>query len=122
MRAFRTVGGIVAGYVMFGSASMLLVSVVMLQAGPWVVPLGLAALAVIGALAGWVATTVAGTRPRLIGHILAGLVGAATLANLLLRLGAEPGWYKVGTLFLTVPLILLVSRARDRPADAGTGP
>ena len=38
----------------------------------------------------------------------------ATLVNLILAAGAEPLWYKLGTLLLTVPLILGVGLRRPR--------
>ena len=71
-----------------------------------------AVLAVIGLAAGWIATTIAGAHRRLVSYLLAGLVALATLANLVLGFGAEPVWYKVGTLVLTAPAILLVGLRR----------
>ncbi|MCZ6727612.1 MAG: hypothetical protein O7A98_09710, partial [Acidobacteria bacterium] len=70
--------------------------------------LGLIGLALIGLVSGFMAATISRENGRLAGYILAGLVGLATAANLAMGLGAEPVWYKVGTLVLTAPLILLV--------------
>ncbi len=45
-------------------------------------------------------------------YVLAGLVALATVANLAMQLGAEPTWYKVGTLVLTAPAILCLGLRR----------
>ncbi len=110
MSVFRTIAAILVGYVLFASASMMLVGPVMAQQGPMIVVLALIALAVIGLVVGFVAAMIAGSKRLLAGYIVAGLVCLATLANLVMQLGAEPVWYKVATLFVTAPLIVLVCR------------
>ena len=115
MKIFRAFAGVVVGYLVYAVASMLLVGVVMGQKGPVIVGLGCIALAVIGGVAGFLAKMIAGRMTRPVGFILAALVAAATIANLALHLGAEPTWYKVGTLLLTVPAILLASLRSPGP-------
>lgn len=66
-------------------------------------------LVAIGWVAGFLAVKIAGSMRRPAGLILAGLVAAATIANLARVLGAEPTWNKLATLLLTVPAILLVT-------------
>lgn len=112
MKVLRVVLASVVGYVVFAVGSMLLVAPVMAQEGSMIVAVGLIGLALIGLVSGFTAATISGGGGRLAGYILAGLVGLATVANLALGLGAEPVWYKVGTLALTAPLILLVCLRR----------
>jgi hypothetical protein len=88
----------------------------MVQEGPIMVVLALTALGVIGLVGGVLAAAISGTHSRLACFILAGVVLLATLANLLLRLGSEPDWYKVGTLLLTGPAIVLVGLRRSHPS------
>ena len=119
MNALRTIAAVLIGYVVFAMASMMLVGQVMDREGPVIVVVGLVALAMIGLAAGYVASSIAGGKGRLTGCILAGLVAVATLANLVMQLGAEPTWYKVGTLILTAPMILLVGLRGSRPEKTG---
>ena len=112
MKVLRGVVAIVAGYVVFALASMLLVGPVIAGEGPMIVALGLIGLAIVGLVSGAIAAAIAGGNGRLVGSVLAGLVGLATVANLAMQLGAEPIWYKVGTLVLTAPLILLICLRR----------
>lgn len=107
MKILRAFAGIVVGYLIYAISSMLMVGVVMGRSGAIVIILGLVGLAVIGLVAGCATAKISGDTRRLTGLILAGLVVVATLANLLLQLGAEPTWYKVGTLLLTAPAILV---------------
>lgn len=108
MKILRAILAVVIGYVLFAASSMLLVGPVMTRQGPLMVVVALVALAAIGVVVGLVARAVAGESRQLAGCILAGLVALATLANLFMGLGAEPLWYKLGTLVLTVPAILFV--------------
>jgi len=108
MKILRLIAAIVVGYVLFAASSMLLVGPVMTQTGVVMIVVALLALALIGLVVGLVASAIAGENHRIAGYILAGLVALATLANLFMGLGAEPLWYKLGTLVLTVPGILLV--------------
>lgn len=108
MDILRAIAGIIVGYLVFAVGSMLLISPVMSQEGPVIIVVALVALAVIGLIAGWLATAVGGKHARLVVCVVAGLVALATIANLVMKLGAEPDWYKVGTLLLTAPAILLV--------------
>ena len=109
MRILRIVAGVVVGYVVFAVGSMLLVGPVMSGEGASIVVLGLVWLALVGLISGFVAAAISGADRGMVGCILSGLVALATLANLLMGLGAEPNWYKVGTLVLTAPAIFLVS-------------
>lgn len=112
MKILRTLGAVVVGYVLFAVASMLLISLLATGDGLVLTVLALAALAVIGLLSGWTAAAISGETRQLAGYIVAGLVAVATIANLAMQLGAEPVWYKVGTLVLTVPGIILATRRR----------
>jgi len=109
MNLIRAFGAVVVGYLIYAVSSMLLVGLVMAQKGPIMVGLACVALAAIGWVAGFVAVKVAGSMRRPAAFILAGLISAATIANLVLQLGAEPTWYKIATLLLTVPAILIAS-------------
>lgn len=113
MKTLRTIIAIIVGYLLFAVTSMLLVSPVMSRQGPITVVLAFMCLALIGGASGWVAAMISGGTARLASSILAGIVAVATLANLLMKLGAEPVWYKVATLVLTVPAILLAGRWRS---------
>lgn len=115
MDIVRTIAGVVVGYLIFAAASMLMIGAVTEGQGPVAIGLGLLGLTLIGLIAGFVAMSIAGANIRLVGFVLAGLVVIATAANLILQLGAEPLWYKVGTLALTAPGILFVClRERHR--------
>ena len=115
MSIFRAIAGIIVGYLVFAAASMMLVGLVIARQGPFVVVIALVTLALVGLAAGWVAAAIAGESRRLASYILAGLVALATLANLVMGFGAEPVWYKIGTLVLTAPAILLIGlRPRGR--------
>lgn len=114
MEIVRIIGAIVTGYLVFALASMLLVGLVMAQQGPLIAALALVGLPLIGLAAGFTARAIAGEKRRLAAYILAGLVLLATLVNLILAAGAERIWYKVGTLLLTVPLILVVGIRQPR--------
>jgi len=109
MSILRIILAIIAGYFLFAACSMLLVGLVMGKSGLFVVILGLTGLALVGLIAGWVARAIAGKMARIAGYVLAGLILVATLANLLMQLGAEPVWYKIGTLVLTAPAVVCVS-------------
>lgn len=104
----------VVGYVAFAGGSMLLVGPVMAQTGPLAMVLGLAGLLLIGLVAGFLAAKISGDSCRIAGIVLTALIVLATLANLLMELGAEPRWYKLGTLLLTAPMILLVCLRPNR--------
>lgn len=106
--------GVVVGYLLFAVASMFTVGAIGVREGVTVVIVSLVALALIGVIVGWVATAIAGSGARLAATILAGLIAVATLANLLFHFGAEPSWYKLGTLLLTAPAAMLMGRRRDR--------
>ncbi len=112
MVVFRTIVGVIVGYVTYAVLSMLLVGFVMGTEGPVVVVAGLVGLAAIGLAAGWLASLIAGEKARIATMVAATLVVLATLANLLMGLGAEPLWYKVGTLVLTAGAIFLVGSRR----------
>ena len=114
MKVLRGVVAIVAGYVVFALASMLLVGRVMAGEGWLIIALGLIGLAGVGLASGALGAVIAGANGRWVGFVLAGLVALATVANLAMQLGAEPTWYKVGTLVLTAPLILLICLRRVR--------
>lgn len=120
MEIVRVVVAIVVGYVVFAAASMFLVGQIPATGSPVVVVLGLVALALIGVIAGFVARAISGNGRRITGYILAGLVAVATLANLLMQLGAEPTWYKVGTLVLTAPAILWFTAVRGGKAPSAS--
>jgi hypothetical protein len=112
MVIFRTIVGIIVGYVVFAASSMLLLGLTMELEGPLTIVLALAGLVVIGLVAGSLAALIAGPKARIATIIAATLVALATLANLLMGLGAEPAWYKLGTLLLTTGAILLVGLRR----------
>ena len=109
MRVLRMGGGVVIGYLIFAFGSMFLAGPAMAADGIWIVVPCLIGLALIGGASGLAAATVAGGDRRLVGYVVAGLVVLATVANLIMGFGAEPNWYKIGTLVLTAPAILLVS-------------
>jgi len=109
MKIFRAFAGVIVGYLIFAVSSMMLVGMVMQRSGPVIMGLGWLALAAIGCVSGFVASKIAGNTRRPVGFVLAGLIAAATIANLAMQLGAEPTWYKMGTLLLTVPAIVVVS-------------
>ncbi len=109
MKILRAFAGVVVGYLVFAASSMFLVGMVMDREGPVVIGLGLTVLAAIGCVSGFLASKIAGGTSRPVGFVLAGLVAAATIANLAMQLGAEPTWYKMGTLLLTAPAILMIS-------------
>lgn len=110
MNTVRAIAGTLIGYVVYAFASMTLVGAIMGADGAAVIVVALAALVAIGALAGALTALVAGPKGALAGALAAGLVALATAANLLLTLGAEPVWFKVGTLLLTAPTLLFVAR------------
>ncbi|MCH9648295.1 MAG: hypothetical protein K0U98_08655 [Deltaproteobacteria bacterium] len=113
MSILRMVLAIIAGYLLFAVASMSLLVPVMGREGLVVIVLALAVLAIIGVTSGYLAKVIAGGKSKLACSILAALVALATLANLVFQTGAEPVWYKIGTLVLTASMILLVgSRQR----------
>ncbi len=108
MNMFRSIAAVLLGWALFATASMVIVTVVMAQEGPVIIVFALVSLTITGLVTGLLAASIAGSNRRIVGYILAGLVVLATLTNLLLNLGAEPVWYKVGTLVLTAPSILLM--------------
>ena len=122
MEMIRKTAAVLAGYFIFALASMAVISLLGSLQGPISVVVALAALAVTGFLAGLVVRVLAGGGSRWPGYTTGGLVALATVANLLLRLGAEPVWYKTATLVLTVPLLLLVSRPRASGGHSGSSP
>jgi len=109
MKILRALVGVVVGYLIYALASMLVVGMVTPREGPTAMFLGLTALLVIGGIAGFATSAIAGGMKRPAALILAGLVAMATVANLAMQLGAEPTWYKVGTLLLTTPVIVIMS-------------
>jgi len=117
MKNSRAIVAVVVGYMLFAAANMLLIRFgpVMTQQGPLMVVVVLAALALIGLVVGSNARIIAGEQRQLVGYLLAGLVALATLANLFMGLSAEPPWYKLGTLVLTVPAILLIGVRGSSP-------
>lgn len=110
MIILRTAAGVIVGYVVYAFCSMTLVGAVMGSQSTGTTISSLAALAVIGGIAGALTALIAGPKSGLAVAITAGLVTLATVANLALQLGAEPVWFKLGTLLLTVPALLLVGR------------
>lgn len=112
MRVLRIIVAVVVGYLVFAVGSMFLVGNAMTREGPLVVILSSVGLAVIGLLVGIVAAALAGAGARTAIYILTGLVVLATLVNLVIGLGAEPVWYKIGTLVLTAPAIVLAGLRR----------
>lgn len=116
MNIVRAIAGVLIGYFVYAYASMTLVGAIMGSEGTATVAMALAALAAIGALAGALAALVAGPKAAVATTVAAGLVVLATLANLILKLGAEPVWFKVGTLLLTAPILCLVGRRLARRA------
>jgi hypothetical protein len=114
MKALRTLAAVIVGYLGYAGGSMLLVGPVMAQPGTLGKVLGLAGLLFVGLVAGLLAAKIAGGGRRVAGFVLAGLVLLATLANLFMELGAEPRWYKLGTLVLVAPAILVVCLRPNR--------
>ncbi len=114
MKVVRAIAAVVVGYVLFAGSSMMLVGPVMSRQGGLMIVVALVALAVIGMVVGLVARVIAGDYRKPVAYILTGLVALATLVNLFMGLGAEPTWYKIGTLVLTAPAICLVGH-RDSP-------
>lgn len=108
MRVFRTIAAVVLGYLAYAGGSMLLLGPVMSRQGALSVVLGIAGLLFIGLVAGLLTAKTAGSTRRVAGYLVAALVTLATLANLFMQLGAEPRWYKLATLVLTVPAVLLI--------------
>ena len=110
MKVVRIVVGVVVGYLVYAVGSMLLAGHAIAGGGAIVVVLVLLGLAAIGAVAGLAAGRIGEEGGRTAATVAAALVALATGLNLALSLGAEPTWYKVGTLLLTVPLVGLVGR------------
>lgn len=109
MNVVRAIGAVLTGYVLYALASMVVASLLVRREGLVFAALALVALAAIGWMAGLGASAVAGDGRRVAGYVVAGLVALATLGNLVMQVGAEPVWYKVATLLLTVPGILWVT-------------
>ncbi len=108
MNIIRGVAAIVIGYLVIAFVSMSLGGVVMARGGLGIVVLALVALAISGGMVGLMTRLISGRNPRASGFTLAGLVSIATLANLVLGLGAEPAWFKIGTLLVSAPAIVFV--------------
>jgi len=119
MKVLRIILASVVGYLAYAVGSMLLVSPVMEGEGAPIIALGLVGLALIGLASGWLAARTSGGNQRWAGYIVSGLIALATVANLAIGLGAEPVWYKVGTLVLTAPLSLLVCLKATGSKQAG---
>lgn len=127
MGVVRVIAGVVVGYLAFAVGSMMLVGpATPPTAAGWALT-SVLGLGGIGLVSGEICRWLAGPRHRLASRILAALVAAATLANLLLDLGAEPWWFKLAILLLTVPIILWTGirgpyrRGIDLGAGEGTG-
>ena len=118
INVIRAIAAILIGYVVFAFSSMVLVGPVMNGSGPLIIVGALVGLASIGLAVGFVTTLVAGIKARLATSVVFGLVVLATVANLLMGLGAEPNWYKVATLVVCAPIILLIGRFRKTPVRA----
>lgn len=109
MTLFRTISSIIAGYLVFAISSMLLTGVVMSTAGVVQMVLGISGLILIAILVRYLIAFIS-RKNQMALFIVAGLVVAATGANLFLQLGAEPVWYKLSTLFVLVPGMILLDR------------
>lgn len=114
MNIFRAIAGVVLGYVVFAFGSMILVMLVLTQEGQSVYAVVYVSLALIGLVSGWTATSIAGHYKTVAVCAVATLVLIATLANLFLQLGAEPNWFKLATLVLTIPAILVFALRMPR--------
>ncbi len=117
MRILRAIIAVVVGYVLYAGASMFLLRSGLFLMSPrrLMVVVVLAALALIGLVVGSNARLIAGDQRRLVSYLLAGLVTLVTLVSLIERSGVEPNWYKLGTLALTVPAILLMGLRGSSP-------
>jgi hypothetical protein len=118
MKILRAIIAIVVGYVLYAGASMFVLRSGLFLMSPrrLMVVVVLAALALIGLVVGWNARLIAGDQRRLVSYLLAGLVALATVVSLIERSGIEPNWYKLGTLVLTVPAILLMGLLGSSPS------
>lgn len=112
MEHVRTAGGIVLGYVVYAVGSMLLVGPVVSSSTTVGVVVAAIGLPIIGFTAGNVTALVAAGRRTLSGYLVAALVLLATLVNIIQNLGAEPIWYKIGTIVLVIPAVLFATRRR----------
>ena len=122
MKILRAIVAVVVGYVLFAGASMFLLRSGLFMMSPWrlMVVVILAALALIGLVVGSIARLIAGEQRRLVSYLLAGLVALVTLVSLIERSGVEPTWYKLGTLVLIVPAILLIGVRGPSPLTRAT--
>ncbi len=109
MTVLRLVGAAILGYLLFAVGSMQLVGLVM-RGGAAAAIGALVGLAVIGAVVGYLTARIAGPKAAVAAAVAATLIGLATLANLVFGLGAEPVWYKLATLLVTIPIVLWVAR------------
>lgn len=114
MILFRTLSSIIVGYVAYAFTSMLLIAVMMSTTGVAQVMLGCVGLVFIALLVCYLVAVVSGKQLESDNHIalfiVASLIVVATSANLFLELGAEPVWYKLGTLFVLVPGTIVFDR------------
>ena len=108
MTVVRLVGAAVVGYVLYAVASMQLVGPVG-SGGPVTALLVVLGLAMIGLAVGFLTARIAGPKAKTAAAVAATLIALATLANLSLGLGAEPVWYKLATLLVTIPALLWVA-------------
>ena len=117
MPIVRVVLAVIVGYLVYAIFSMLLAQPVLEQAETFVVVASLAGLVLIGLMAGFVAHWIGREMSGVAVCIMAGLIALATIANLIMQLGAEPMWYKIGTLLLTVPAALWIGTRRSNTTN-----
>lgn len=117
MKILRAIIAVVVGCVLYAGGDIFLLRSGLFLMSPrrLMVVVILAALALIGLVVGSTARLIAGDQRRLVSYLLAGLVALVTLVSLIERSGIEPTWYKLGTLALTVPAILLMGLQGSSP-------
>ena len=112
MKIVKAVGAGLLGYLVYAIGSMLLVGLVVSNSTTLGVIIAVIGLPVVGFLAGKLIGLVDAIHMTMIGYIVAGLVLFATLVNIVQNLGSEPIWYKIGTIVLVIPAMLIATRRK----------
>ena len=112
MQIIKAIAAGILGYLVYAIGSMVLVGLVVSSSTTLGIVMAGIGLPVIGFLAGKLTTIVDANHGTMNGYVVAGLVLLATLVNIVQNLGAEPVWYKIGTLLLVIPAVLLATRPK----------
>lgn len=120
-RLLRSAGGVLAGYAVVGLGLSFIVVAWWIEG--WL-PLGtlgiaaiVAALCLVGGLAGWVASTIDGSESSVAVLGVAVLTTLVLVANIVMDVAIEPLWFKLLAIGSIVPIVLLVGRRKRQPKD-----